>query len=294
MAKRDRQFWESATLNNATFRQYYNRLTELSISMFEWKNLPDTVDPRYLELTLFSDGQAVFFKDEEIGFLALQNTKGGQFNVYRVPINRRAYAVNGYQKDLTDKDSVIIFNNYLHSNSRLDVEMFARKLWNLDRAIDVNANAQKTPVLIQCDETQRLTMLNLYKKYDGNEPFIFGDKNLNPNSIKTLNTGAPYVADKLYQLKTQIWNEALTYLGISNINITKKERLITDEVTRNQGGTIASRYSRLEARRDACRQINKMFDLDIWCDYREDYQALTDEVLTEGDDVTNDGGEPNE
>ena len=292
MAKRNRQFWESATLNNATFRQYYNRLTELSISMFEWKNLPDTVDPRYLELTLFTDGQAVFFKDEEIGFLALQNTKGGKFNVYRVPVERRAYAVNGYQKDLTDKDSVIIFNNYLHSNSRLDVEMFSRRLWNLDRAIDVNANAQKTPVLIQCDETQRLTMLNLYKKYDGNEPFIFGDKNLNPNAIKTLKTDAPYVADKLYQLKTQIWNEALTYLGISNVNITKKERLITDEVTRNQGGTIASRYSRLEARRDACREINKMFELDIWCDYREDYQVLS-EVLTDGDDVT-EGGEPNE
>ena len=293
MAKRDRQFWESASLNNATFRQYYNRLTELSISMFEWKNLPDTVDPRYLELTLFTDGQAVFFKDEEIGFLALQNAKGGKFNVYRIPVNRRAYAVNGYQKDLTDKDSVIIFNNYLHNNSRLDVEMFARRLWNLDRAIDVNANAQKTPVLIHCDETQRLTMLNLYKKYDGNEPFIFGDKNLNPNAIKTLKTDAPYVADKLYQLKTQIWNEALTYLGISNINITKKERLITDEVTRNQGGTIASRYSRLEARRDACREINKMFGLDIWCDYREDYQALSEEVLTDGDDVT-EGGEPNE
>lgn len=294
MAKRDRQFWESAALNNATFRQYYNRLTELSISMFEWKNLPDTVDPRYLELTLFTDGQAVFFKDEEIGFLALQNAKGGKFNVYRIPVNRRAYAVNGYQKDLTDKDSVIIFNNYLHNNSRLDVEMFARRLWNLDRAIDVNANAQKTPVLIQCDETQRLTMLNLYKKYDGNEPFIFGDKNLNPNAIKTLKTDAPYVADKLYQLKTQIWNEALTYLGISNINITKKERLITDEVTRNQGGTIASRYSRLEARRDGCREINKMFGLDIWCDYREDYQALSKEVLTDGDDVTEEGGEPNE
>lgn len=290
MAKRDRQFWESATLNNATFRQYYNRLTELSISMFEWKNLPDTVDPRYLELTLFTDGQAVFFKDEEIGFLALQNTKGGKFNVYRVPVERRAYAVNGYQKDLTDKDSVIIFNNYLHSNSRLDVEMFSRRLWNLDRAIDVNSNAQKTPVLIQCDETQRLTMLNLYKKYDGNEPFIFGDKNLNPNAIKTLKTDAPYVADKLYQLKTQIWNEALTYLGISNINITKKERLITDEVTRNQGGTIASRYSRLEARRDACKEINKMFGLDIWCDY----QVLSEEVVTDGDDVTEEGSEPNE
>lgn len=294
MAKKDRQFWESATLNNTNFKQYYNRLTELSISMFEWQNLPDTVDPRFLELTLFSDGQAVFFYDEDIGYLALQNILGGKLNVYRVPVERRAYAVNGYQKILSDKDSVIIYNNYLHSNSRLDVEMFARRLYNLDRAIDVNANAQKTPVLIQCDETQRLTMVNLYKKFDGNEPVIYGDKNLNPNNVKVLKTDAPYVADKLYQLKTQIWNEALTYLGISNINITKKERLITDEVTRNQGGTIASRYSRLEARREACRAINKMFGLDIWCDYREDYQALSETVVEQGDDVTQEGGEPNE
>lgn len=294
MGKKDRQFWESATLNNANFKQYYNRLTELSISMFDWKNLPDTVDPRFLELTLFSDGQAVFFYDEDIGYLALQNILGGKLNVYRVPIDRRAYAVNGYQKVLSDKDSVIIYNNYLHSNSRMDVEMFARRLYNLDRAIDVNANAQKTPVLIQCDEAQRLTMVNLYKKFDGNEPVIYGDKNLNPNSVKVLKTDAPYVADKLYQLKTQIWNEALTYLGISNINITKKERLITDEVTRNQGGTIASRYSRLEARREACKAINKMFGLDIWCDYREDYQALSETVIEQGDDVTQEEGEPNE
>ena len=288
MAKKDRQFWESGAMNNATFRQYYNRLTELSISMFEWVNLPDSIDPRFLELTLFADGQAVFFKDEVLGHLALQNATGGDFNVYRIPKKRRAYAVNGYHRELNDKNSVIIYNNYLHSNSRLDVEMFARRLYNLDRAIDVNANAQKTPILIQCDETQRLTVLNLYKKYDGNEPVIFGDKNLNPNSIKVLKTDAPYVADKLYQLKTQIWNEALTYLGISNVNTTKKERMVTDEVIRNQGGTIASRYSRLQARREAVEQINKMFSLNIEVNYREDYREVDDEVMFAGD--TGDGG----
>lgn len=290
MGKKDRQFWESAALNNITFRHYYNRLTELAISMFEWKNLPDSVDPRFLELTLFTDGMGVFFKDDVLGFMCLQVAVNGGFNVYRIPKNRRAYAVNGYQAKLDESNSVIIFNNYLHTNSRLDVEMYSRRLWDLDRAIDVNAKAQKTPVVIQCDETQRLTMLNLYKKYDGNEPFIFGDSALNTNGVKVLKTDAPYVADRLYTLKTQIWNEALTHLGISNINITKKERLITDEVTRNQGSTIASRYSRLEARREACKAINKMFGLDIWCDY----QTLTEQVLTEGDDVTEEGGAPNE
>lgn len=274
-------FCESAYMNNRTYIQYYNRLTELALSMFEWKGLPDTVDPRFLEMCLFGEGMAVFFQDDVLGFLCLQCTITGKLNVYRIPINRRAYAVNGYQRELDDTNSVIIFNNYLHTNSMLDVEMFSKRLYNLDRAIDVNANAQKTPIIIQCDESQRLTMKNLYKEYEGNAPFIFGTKALDTTGLKVLQTGAPYVADKLYQLKTQIWNEALTYLGISNINTQKKERMITDEVTRNQGGVVASRYSRLESRRQACNQINKMFGLDIWCDYREDYQLLQERVNEE-------------
>lgn len=275
--KRDTQFGESAYMNNITYMQYYNRLTELALSMFEWKNLPKTVDQRFLEMCLFSDGMCVFFEDEVLGYLGLRCMIGGQLNVYQIPTDRRAYATNGYQKELDGTNSVIIFNNYLHTNSMLDVEMFSKRLYNLDRAIDVNANAQKTPVLIQCDESQRLTMKNLYKQYEGNEPFIFGSKGLDANGLKVLQTGAPYVADKLYDLKTQIWNEALTYLGISNINVVKKERMITDEVSRNQGGTVASRYSRLESRRQACKQINEMFSLNIWVDYREDFQDIKEQ-----------------
>lgn len=293
--KKDLQFCESAYMNNRTYLQYYNRLTELAISMFEWQNLPETVDQRFLEMCLFSDGMCVFFQDEVLGYLSLQCMIGGKLNVYRIPTDRRAYATNGYQKELNGTNSVIIFNNYLHTNSMLDVEMFSKRLYNLDRAIDVNANAQKTPVLIQCDESQRLTMKNLYKQYEGNEPFIFGSKGLDANGLKVLQTGAPYVADKLYELKIQIWNEALTYLGISNINVVKKERMITDEVTRNQGGTVASRYSRLESRRQACKQINEMFGLDIWVNYREDFQDV-EEQKNENEEEEEEyrGGEVNE
>ena len=129
-------------------------------------------------------------------------------------------------------------------------------------------------------------MKNLYKQYDGNEPFIFGSKGLDANGLKVLQTGAPYVADKLYELKSQIWNEALTYLGISNTNVTKKERMISDEVIRNMGGTIASRYSRLESRRQAVEQINKMFNLDIEVNYRADYREADDELMLSGDTGT--------
>lgn len=271
------QFEESALLNNITYMQYFNRLTELAISMFEWQNLPPTVDPRYIELHLFQNGSMVYFNDDVVGNLCLDCLPNGNFDVYGNPVNRRAYSsYNNYQRDLNEDNSIIIWNNYLRTNSITDIKMFSKRLYLLDRIIDVNANAQKTPVLVQGTEKQRLTLLNLYKEFDGNSPFIFGDKNLDLNALKCLNTGAPYVADKIYQLKTQIWNEALTYLGITNINIQKKERLITDEVTRNQGGTIASRYSRLQARREAVDKINAMFGTNISVDYREDFQEIDD------------------
>ena len=287
MARRKTNFWESAIMNNATYIQYYNRLIELSIAMFDWTGLPDTIDPRFLELTLFKYGQAVFFEDEVMGYLTLTNAVQGGFDVYGYPVASRAYSpYNNYQKNLTLDDSVIIYNNYLRTPSSLDVEVFAKRLYNLDRVIDVNANAQKTPVLIKCAETQRLTMKNLYKEFDGNSPVIFGDNGLNDANFTVLSTEAPYVADRIYQLKTQIWNEALTYLGISNINVQKKERLITDEVSRNMGGVIASRYSRLNARQNACEKINKMFGLNIWCEYRDDYRELDEELenVNEDDD----------
>ena len=129
-------------------------------------------------------------------------------------------------------------------------------------------------MMITCDETQRLTMENLYKEYNGNVPVIFGNKDLDIKRVGVLATNAPYVADKLMELKNQVWNEALTYLGVSNVSYQKKERLISDEVSRSMGGTIASRNTRLNARKQACDEINKMFGLNVSVSYKEDYQAL--------------------
>lgn len=289
---------EAFLQNQRTYLQYVNRLTELSISMFDWQNLPDTVDARFLELALFNDGMAVFFKDEVMGYLGLQVMIGGTLDVYRIPITRTAFAQNGYQMKLDQSNSVVIFNNMLHTNSILDVQEMSKRLYEIQRTIDVNVIQQKTPKIITCTENQRLVMKNLYSQYMGNEPFIFGDKNLDLSGIKTFDTTSPYVADKLYDLKTQYWNEALTYLGISNVNTVKKERMITDEVQRNLGGTIASRYSRLFMRQQACEQINKMFGLNISVDYREDMQVL-DTYNANKADLSNEividkGGENNE
>lgn len=273
--RRKTNFEESLFANMRTYGQYMAILKQIAISMFDWKNLPDSVDERYLEIALFYNGSGVYFNDEVMGNLALNMIFNGEFSVYGEPVSRRAFSrYNQYQKILDKNDSVIIWNNLDRTPTFPIIDMFARRLYNIDRAIDVNVNAQKTPTLIRCDEKQRLTLVNAYKEMDGNSPVIYADKSFDPSSITTLKTDAPYVADKLYELKSNLWNEALTYLGIPNANVMKRERLIKDEVLRSLGGTMANRYSRLQARQEAVKKINRMFGTNIEVGIKEEIEDM--------------------
>lgn len=276
MGKRKNNFNESLINNVYTLQQYISILQGIAISMFEWKNVPDSIDTRYIERSLFRDGSAIYFNDEVLNEdLCLSMISQGQFDVYGVPVKRMAFSkYNNYQKELNKKNSVVIWNNLDRSPSYPIIMCFAYRLYNLDRIIDVNANAQKTPILIRCDEKQRLTLKNAFKEFNGNSPVIYADNNFDPESLAVLKTDAPYISDKIYDLKTNLWNEALTYLGIPSANVMKKERLIKDEVLRGLGGTLANRYSRLEARQHAVEQINKMFGTNIEVGIREEIDEL--------------------
>ena len=140
------------------------------------------------------------------------------------------------------------------------MELFALRLYEAEQTAMINIKAQKTPVLLLMDEKQRLTMENLYSQYEGNRPVIFGDKNsLGENVIKAINTQAPFIADKIINYKKEIWNEALTFLGINNIMVDKKERLITDEANSNNELINLNLQSYLAPRQEACRQFNEKF-----------------------------------
>lgn len=291
MSKNKKRRWQSAELNNKTFIDYRQRLKEIAINMFKWDGLPPTIDKRFLELTLYELGYCLYFRDDVIGDIALTCTIGGNLDIYRVPILRRAYANNGYNALRSNRDSVLIFNNYLHTPTSLTIDLYAIRLYEIERAIDVNVKAQKTPTLILSSEQQRLTMQNLYMQYDGNEPFIFGDKNMDTEGIKSLKTDAPFVADKLNMLKHQIWNEALTFCGVENSNEDKKERLVADEVGSNYGAVEAQRKVMLNAREEACEQINAMFGTNISVRFNSDLQttANIENVSRETSEKTEEG-----
>lgn len=257
-------FKESGTLNNATYNYYLNRLLELSVSCFRWENLPPTVDSRYMETQLFYNACVVYFRDDVVGDLCLNVTPQGPYDVYGEPTRRRAYSrYNNYQMNLTSDDSVIIWNNYGRTSDFGSMQLFAYRMYDIDRTLDTNVRAQKTPILIQCSTQQRLSLLNLYKEWDGNAPVIFGDKSLDINGIKAIKTDAPFVAESINAIRLRIWSEALSMLGIENSGVQKKARLVTAEANALQGETYASRQSRLKAREQAAEKINRMFGTDI-------------------------------
>ena len=266
--------------NVRTFDYYFNRLSNIALAIYEWTDLPDTVDPRFLELSIYRNGMCLFFKDEVLDrFDALPCMIGGTFDTHNIPILRRAYAANGYQYECNNENSVIIYHNYMHGVPLWDIEMFATRLADYQRTEDANVRAQKTPIVILADDDQKAAWENIILSYMGNVPLMLANKSLNPDALKVLKTDAPFTADKIEELRVQVWNDAMSYLGVSNVNVTKKERLITDEVQRNMGGVLASRYSPLEMRKMACDKINEMFGLNVDVKYREDILAYQSDII---------------
>ena len=268
-------FDDSIFKNLYTYEQYADLFTEIAVSSFKWNNVPDTIDTRFIEIGLYENKSMIYFTDEVMGDLCLKCILGGQLDVYNIPLDRRAYASNGYQKNLDRTNSVIIWDNMLHYGTSNKMEIYAKRLSNLDTIIDINCNAQKTPILLKGTQQQRLSLLNAYEKYDGNQPVMFGTENFlegNENAFTVFKTDCPYVADKLYELKVNLWNEALTYLGVASSVIQKKERMIKDEVNQLQGGVMANRYSRLNARQQACEEINRMFGTNMSVEFRDIFE----------------------
>ena len=273
----------AAILNNQTFNDYLTRLRLLAMSTFQWENLPDSVSERFLEQTLCFFGMSAFIDDPNLGFLALRATPGGKMNVYNEPTVVQAYSV-GYSKSFKLEDVVLIRNNYLNVPTDWALQSYAYRLYDIQRTIDVNVNAQKTPVLLLCEENQRLTLKNMYMQYTGNEPAIFGFKGgVGADNFSSIPTVAPFVAKDLQELKTQIWNEATAFLGVRAMP-EKRERLIPSEIDTTYDQSDANVWTMLKTRQEAADAINKKFGLNIKVNLRkqEGRQAETTMLLEGG------------
>lgn len=273
IGKKNNQFIDSMLVNDLTYQDYLERFKQVVLSMFEWVNLPETMNAQYLERCLYYYGMATFLKTKKYGFINTNCADSGKVNIYGLPTKLNCYSydfqeMRNLYTGLVNENSeynncILVQNNWDRIPTAQTMELFALRLYEAERTCDVNIKAQKTPVLLLVDEKQRLMLENMYNQYDGNQPFIFGDKNqlTGDSPIQSINTGAPFVADKIMTYKKQIWNEALTFLGINNIMEEKKERLVTGEVDSNNELINLNLQARLAPRKQACKEFNELFGL---------------------------------
>lgn len=314
--KNNYEFIDSATLNNETFQDYLYRLRKLALSRFKW-TLPKSMNEIWLEKSLYEFGMASFLKDKKYGLINTKCCSSGDLNIYGLPTRLNCYSFE-YQsirklytglegkteaqiEYLENSEAILVPNNWDFIPTESTLLLYAYRLYQADRTCDVNIGAMRTPVLILVPENQKLAMENLYVQYEGNRPVIFGDKDsLSPDSIRSIKTDAPFISDKIMDYKKKIWNEALTFLGINNIQEDKKERLITDEANQNNEVINLNLQSYLEPRQEACRQFNEKFRL-TGTDKEIKVQLASDlhNLIKENESIVlkykeNDGGEENE
>ena len=258
----------NAGLNVETFNNYYNRIKLLATVLYEWEGLPNGIAKRFIENNLFHYGKLAFFKDPKYGFMITKCNPNDQLNVYDEPIAYHCYGIN-YSRTVAADDVVIIRNNILELPTSQLVKLFCERLSDIQRTIDVNIYQQKMPKIIKTTESQRLNLKNLLMKVEGNEPYIVGNKSLDLDDIETYDTSSPYVADKLYTYKKELWSEMLDMLGINNANTGKRERLITDEVNSNNQLIQLQNETMLMTRKFACDEIYEKFGIDINVELRQ-------------------------
>lgn len=271
-------------LNKDYFFLYYERLKRIALNRFEWKNLPPTCNERALEETLYEHGLVGFIEDKSLGLIHGKATGNGKINFYGDYTGYHIIGHNADTKRVDSLDDIVIVRNTQDGRSIADVLMYyANKIARIERTIDININAQKTPILITGTEENMDSLKELYNKYDGSHPAIFADKSYDPEMFRTLTTEAPYVVDKLRQEKREVWNEALTFLGVSNVDVSKKERLITDEAQSNNEVIAIGIDLMYKWRLEACEELKEKFNIDVEVSVRNSEDIVYEEVEKEED-----------
>lgn len=249
-------------LNNLTFKALYDKYKLIAVNAFEWGGLPDGIEERHVENQLFLHGKAIFYRSPGKGYMCLNCQNSGQVNVYGDPLGYIAHGIN-HTEQVKAEDCVIIENNKLRMATDPFIMFYVNKLTEAERTMDVNIKACKTPVVFACDDKDVLTFKQIFRQVDGNTPAIYADRGLNMDSIQAFQTGVKFMGKDLQDYANAVENKLLTFLGLNNTPVDKKERLITDEAEANNELIQSFADLQMEARKRAAEAINKQYGLSV-------------------------------
>lgn len=267
---------DALILNNDTFDDYCSRFYKIATSIFEWQNLPDSMDGEYLEHCLYYKGMASMLKTEKYGFINTKATVSGDFNIYGRPtqLNCYSYSFNELRNvyngliqnaDGTTQDPlsecILVRNTLLAKPTFASMRLFALRLAELERTMDTNVKRCKDPYILKTTKEQEMTIRQVFEDIDNNVPALVVEKNsLDLNNINSINLDVKFLGNEFMTYKKEIINEALTVLGINNLG-EKRERLISDETNSNNEVINMHLMSFLTPRKQACKEFNEKYGL---------------------------------
>lgn len=285
-----RDFYNNPAKNRQELMEsmYQRILTELAVNRFEWKGLPDTVNPRWLELNLFYTALCVFYWDTEYNkYLALRATGNGRINMVGNPVSFTMLGPLFRSKTLPASKVVPIWANYLRIPDLDIVTIYAHKLAELDRTIEINSKNARVNRAVLTAENTRLTMANITRLIDeGQKDVTISDRQYVDNLVPIDLAIHPDSYEKMHILRTRLWNECMGLLGINNANQDKKERLVESEVGANDDQIGAMQDVNLNARQYAAEWINKKYKLNVSVNMRR--TMLNMSLMPNADEVGED------
>lgn len=247
-------------------RYYENTLIELAIGRFTWSGLPASIDIRFLERELLYSGCVLVYYDKRVdAILAARGVTLGPPNINDNFTKFRTLNLPGFPGvELSFKDCVPVYGNIQRTGIMAGIQYHAHRLGILETTSMITAQQMRVPKVIAATQDTLLTMQNFQRQVDDGNHAIYTTDSFSMDNIAVLDSGvnADYL-ESLRMERNQIWSDAMTYLGISNSNSNKKERLVSDEARGANGALISNRRVGMLPRQQAAERMNHLWGLNI-------------------------------
>ena len=272
------------TNKRQSLTDYANSIFNRTLSMFEYKNLPETLPQAELEKQLQVHGYAVVFKYNDQLYSTSASLTGQDKSPYNQPTQAiiNIPALNFNQTLTINKNCVLIKNDDLQvgllpsilKHGTLAIENEITML-----LADYNARIQ-TLISAGTDQTIQDAQKYINQIVDGNlsiigENAFYQDLKTHNPSQNSKETFQDLIAYEQF-IKSDLYNE----LGLSSLNNMKKERLITSEVDSESDQIYPFVDNMFRNRKDGINMVNKLFNGKIQVDFGSTWKDKADQRNT--------------
>lgn len=271
-------------------RYYEGNMFNRTLMMFKWKNLPDKMTSFDMEKFTQLKGFTLFIYDEKDGarYYILDGSKYDNitwnFESSKAIIVNPALTGLEFKYEI-GKNCVLVRNDYLCIGLFPIIEKNSFDIANTDTSIKYANFNTRFKTLFTSDDDNTATSINglINKIWKGEKPVSIVTNDLYKKSIEGVSYANQNNNDikNLMELKQYQLAQFFIELGINANYNMKRESVSADEFRMNDDALMPLIDQMLECRKEACKQINELFGLDIDVELNSAWLKIAKEVVNE-------------